>query len=149
MDSNARPRKPVLLHVEDDDATAFLLRLALREISLDVDVFRTCDGEDAIKFLTRTGVFAAAPPPDIVVLDLHLPKKNGHDVLTEVRQQSALHGLPVVMLTSSRVPKDRERALLLGANEYIYKPTDLEGFLGVATQILRYLPFPTTAIESS
>src|SRR5690349_8454307 len=102
MPSDERRRNPVVLHVEDDDATAFVLRLALRELHVNVDVFRTCDGEDAIAFLARQGVFSEAPEPDVVVLDLHLPKKSGHDVLTEIRRQSALRHLPVVMLTSSR-----------------------------------------------
>lgn len=140
MHSDARSRRPVLLHVEDDDTTAFLFRFALREIQVDVDVFRTCNGEDAIWFLTQQGAFANAPQPDIVVLDLHLPKKNGHDVLAEIRRQSAMQHLPVIMLTSSRVPRDRERALLLGVNEYIYKPEKLDEFFEVAKQTLKYLP---------
>lgn len=103
-------------------------------------MFRTCNGEDAIWFLTQQGAFANAPQPDIVVLDLHLPKKNGHDVLAEIRRQSAMQHLPVIMLTSSRVPRDRERALLLGVNEYIYKPEKLDEFFEVAKQTLKYLP---------
>jgi two-component system, chemotaxis family, response regulator Rcp1 len=112
MDTDVRPGRPVLLHVEDDDATAYLFRLALRQVNADVDVFRTCDGQDAIWFLTRNGVFDKAPHPDIIVLDLHLPKKNGHDVLSEIRQQSACRHVPVIMLTSSRrTTRPREGAL--------------------------------------
>jgi chemotaxis family two-component system response regulator Rcp1 len=139
MDTDVRPARPVLLHVEDDDATAYLFRLALREVNADVDVFRTCDGQDALSFLTRNGVFEKAPQPDIIVLDLHLPKKHGLDVLTEIRQQSAFRHVPVIMLTSSRLLRDREKALSLGANEYIFKPKDWDGFAEVAELVVRFL----------
>ena len=68
------------MHVEDDDTCAYALSCALRELNADVDVFRLCDGEDAVLFLTRAGIFANAPRPDVIVLDLNLPKKNGHEV---------------------------------------------------------------------
>jgi two-component system, chemotaxis family, response regulator Rcp1 len=130
---------PVLLHVEDDDATAYLFHLALHECNVNVDVFRSCDGENAISFLTRQGIFEHAPVPDLVVLDLNLPKKHGHDVLADIRKQSALQNLPVIMLTSSRLAADRERSLSLGANEHLVKPSTVEEFSVVIEQILGYL----------
>jgi hypothetical protein len=69
MDKDLRPERPVLLHVQDDDATSYLFRLSVRQVDADVDVFRTCDGQDAIWFLTRNGSFEKAPQPDIIVLD--------------------------------------------------------------------------------
>ncbi len=131
---------PVLLHVEDDDATAYLFRLGLRECNVKVDVFRSCDGENAISFLKRQGIFEHAPAPDLVVLDLNLPKKHGHDVLADIRKESALQNLPVIMLTSSRLATDRERSLSLGANEHLVKPSTVEEFSIIVEQIRRYLP---------
>ena len=127
------------MHVEDDDTCAYALSFALREQNADVDVFRLCDGEDAVLFLTRAGIFANAPRPDVVVLDLNLPKKNGHEVVVEVRKQADLQHVPVIMLSSSLRPQDRERALSLGANGYIHKPADLHGFTAVAIRVLQFI----------
>jgi DNA-binding response OmpR family regulator len=139
--------KPVVLHVEDSDATAYLLRYALREQKADVDVFRLCDGEDAILYLTRKGVFADAPRPAVIVLDLELPKKHGHEILIENREEASLQHVPVIVFTSSVRAADREKALALGADHYFYKATDLETFTVVSQQILGYL-HPTQAPTS-
>jgi chemotaxis family two-component system response regulator Rcp1 len=149
MNSDGIRLTPVLLHVEDDDSIAYLLRLALHEIRVDIDVFRTCNGEDAIAFLTRNGVFGRAPIPDIVVLDLNLPKKNGHDVLTEIRRQIAFRHLPVIMLTSSSAPEDRERAIALGANEYVLKPKNMAEFFMVANRIAAYIEAASSPAPNS
>jgi DNA-binding response OmpR family regulator len=140
-------QKPVVLHVEDSDAMAYLLRYALREEKADVDVFRLCDGEDAIRYLTRTGVFAEAPRPSVIVLDLELPKKHGHEILTEIRNEASLQHVPVIVFTSSVREADREKALALGAKHYFYKTSDLEAFTAVSRQILDYL-HPTLASNS-
>lgn len=87
-----------MLHVEDNEAEAYLFRSALFEYQIDVAVFRVCDGHAAVEFLTRKGIYTNAPIPDLVVLDLNLPKKNGRDVLRELRQESALQHLPDVDL---------------------------------------------------
>jgi chemotaxis family two-component system response regulator Rcp1 len=136
--------KPVVLHVEDSDATAYLLRYALREQKADVDVFRLCDGEDAILYLARTGVFVEAPRPTVIVLDLELPKKHGHEILAEIRKEASLRHVPVIVFSSSVRAADREKALALGANHYVYKTGDLETFTALSRQILAYLP-PTLA----
>jgi two-component system response regulator len=131
--------KPVLLHIEDDDVAAYLFRVALRENGVEVDVFRLCDGQDALLFLTRTGIFSGAPRPDAVVLDLHMPKKGGHDVLAELRAETSLQDLPVIMFTSSIRREDKEKALALGANGYVQKTADLDSFANAAKQVLRYI----------
>jgi two-component system, chemotaxis family, response regulator Rcp1 len=131
--------KPVVLHVEDSDSMAYLLRYALREQKADVDVFRLCDGEDAMLYLACKGVFAEAPRPDVIVLDLELPKKHGHDILVEIRDEASLQNVPVIVFTSSVRAADREKALALGAKHYFYKTTDLEAFTAVSRQILAYL----------
>jgi CheY-like chemotaxis protein len=135
--------KPVVLHVEDSDATAYLLSCALRELKADVDVFRLCDGEDAILFLARKGVFAEAPRPAVIVLDLDLPKKHGHEILVEIREEASLQHVPVIVFTSSVRAADREKSLALGAKHYFSKTSDLETFTAVSRQILRYFhPMP-------
>lgn len=136
---NSSSNTPVVLHVEDDDGAAYLFRTVLRDQAADVEVFRLCNGEDGILFLRRTGVFADAPRPNIVVLDLHLPKKNGHEILAEIRQAADLQGVPVIMFTSSVLPGDRQEAMSLGATDYVSKAGNLEGFTVVAEQILKYV----------
>jgi len=131
--------KPVVLHVEDSDATAYLLRFALREQNADVDVFRLCDGEDAILYLAREGVFAEAPRPGVIVLDLDLPKKHGHEILVEIRAEASLQQVPVIVFSSSVRAADREKSLALGARHYFCKTGDLETFTAVSRQILDYL----------
>jgi two-component system response regulator len=139
---------PVVLHVEDSDAMAYLLRYALRQLRADMDVFRLCDGEDAILYLTRKGVFADAPCPSVIVLDLELPKKHGHEVLVEIRAEASLQDVPVIVFTSSVRAADRDKALALGANHYFYKTSDLDTFTAVSRQILDYL-YPPRGGESS
>jgi DNA-binding response OmpR family regulator len=134
--------KPVVLHVEDSDAMAYLLRFALRQQKADVDVFRLCDGQDAILYLARKGIFAEAPRPSVIVLDLELPKKHGHEILVEIREEASLQHVPVIIFSSSARAADREKALALGANHYFYKTSDLETFTAVSRQILDYL-YPT------
>jgi CheY-like chemotaxis protein len=129
---------PVVLHVEDNDAAAYLLRFCLREQKADVDVFRLCDGHDAILYLTRKGVFEEAPVPAVIVLDLDLPKKHGHEILVEIREEARLHDVPVVVFTSSVRVADREKSLALGANHHLYK-SDIESFHALARQIVEYL----------
>ena len=131
--------KPVVLHVDDNDAMACLLRYALRQKKVDVDVFRLCNGEDAMLYLARMGTFVGAPHPAVVVLDLSLPKKHGHEILAEIRQDASLQHVPVIVFTSSVRAADRERSLALGANHYFYKG-DLKTFAAVSQQILDYLP---------
>jgi DNA-binding response OmpR family regulator len=137
MDDNAK--KPVVLHVEDDDGCAYLLRLALREENANIDVFRLCDGVDAILFLNREGVFADAPHPDVVVLDLNLPQKDGHEIVAEIRRQADLQDLPLIMFSSSSRREDKEKALGLGANHYFEKSSQFESFTDVALQVMAYI----------
>jgi chemotaxis family two-component system response regulator Rcp1 len=130
--------KPVVLHVEDSNAMAYLLRHALWQKKADVDVLRLCDGADAMLYLTRVGVFVEAPLPAVIVLDLELPRKHGHEILAEIRQEARFRHVPVIVFTSSVRAADRERSLALGANHYFYKG-DLKTFAAVSQQILLYV----------
>ena len=135
---NGTSKKPVVLHVEDSDATAYLLSYVLRQQNADVDVFRLCDGDDAIRYLVRKGVFTEAPRPAVIVLDLDLPKRHGHEILLEIREEASLQNVPVIVFTSSSRATDREKSLALGAKHYFCKTGDLETFAAVSRQILDY-----------
>jgi two-component system response regulator len=120
----------VLLHVEDDDATSYLLGVALNEIGIRVKLHRVSDGDSALRFLRREDEYAAAPTPDLVLLDINLPKKSGLDVLSEIHHNPVLSRIPVVVFTSSSLTREKEQVLSLGAQEFITKPSTFEGFLG-------------------
>src|SRR5258708_1345920 len=92
---------PVMLYVEDEDAAVFLLETALKEMKIDVELRRVSNGEDALAFLNRSGPYRAAPRPDLVLLDLNLPRKGGLEVLAEVQSKETLRDLAVIVFTSS------------------------------------------------
>jgi DNA-binding response OmpR family regulator len=114
----------LVLYVEDDDATAYLFQRALVESGTRVHVFRVRDGEEATAFLIRDGLYRDAPIPDLVVLDIGLPKKTGFDVLESIRSEERLKDVAVVMLTASTSHRDRQKALRLGAREFFVKSSD-------------------------
>jgi CheY-like chemotaxis protein len=124
-----------ILYVEDSDAMAYLFQRALEHTGTDVRLYRVADGESALTFLHRQDVFQSAPRPDIVVLDLNLPKKSGFEVLEEIGGSDALKELPVVVFSSSSRPADRERALALGARAFFLKASELEDFVATAKSI--------------
>jgi two-component system, chemotaxis family, response regulator Rcp1 len=117
---------PTLLHVEDEDGSAFLFRTAVREAGLPVLVFRVSNGEEALLFLRRTGPYTHAERPRLIVLDLNLPKIDGMAVLTRIRNDESLRNIPVVVLSTSSRPADKEKALALGARHYIVKPDSFD-----------------------
>jgi two-component system, chemotaxis family, response regulator Rcp1 len=119
----------VLLYVEDDDAAFFAMQLTLREAQADIELHRAADGEQALAFVRRKNSYAQAPRPDLIVLDLNLPKKSGMQVLAELKSDESLCSIPVIMFSSSRRELDQDRSLQLGAQEYLTKPSNLEGFI--------------------
>jgi DNA-binding response OmpR family regulator len=119
----------VLLYVEDEDAAVFLLETALKEAELDVALFRVADGEEALAFLRKSGAYQQMPRPDLVLLDLNLPRKNGLEVLSEMKASSELNSLAVVVFTSSSLAIDKRKSMALGAQDYITKPASFDGFV--------------------
>jgi CheY-like chemotaxis protein len=119
----------VLLYVEDEDAAVFLLETALKEAEINLTLHRVSDGEEALAFLRRAGSYAKAPRPDMILLDLNLPRKTGHEVLSEMRDDSDLHEIPVVIFTSSSAPSDKRKSIALGAKKHITKPSSFDGFV--------------------
>jgi len=93
------------------------------------------DGEQALQFLYRTGEYASAPRPSLILLDLNLPRRDGLEVLAELKQDAGLRVIPVVILTTSQSDEDIMRSYALHANAYVSKPVDVERFMDVIRQI--------------
>jgi chemotaxis family two-component system response regulator Rcp1 len=136
MSSNGNGHKAIeILLVEDNPGDVRLIIEAMREAKLDNRFHVVEDGVEAMQFLRREGRFGDAPRPDLILLDLNLPKKDGRAVLAEVKADPALKRIPVVVLTTSQAEEDVLRAYDLHANCYITKPVDMEQFMKVVAQI--------------
>lgn len=131
--------KRVLLHVEDEDAAVFLLKTALEESNIDAELHRVSDGEQALAFLRRAGAYAKAPVPDLILLDLNLPRATGFDVLESLARDNSLPRPRTVVFTSSSLPSDREKALQLGASDFVTKPANLDHFIQAVASICGFL----------
>jgi len=127
--NNFAMNQRVLLYVEDEDAAVFLLETALKEADIDVRLYRVADGDEALAFLRKLGPYSDMPRPDLVLLDLNLPRRNGLEVLSEMRNSEDLRSLAVVVFTSSSLAVDKRKSLALGAQEYITKPSSFDGFV--------------------
>lgn len=124
-----------ILLVEDSPSDADLTQQALIEGKIDNNLHRVKDGVEALAFLRREGEYAQAPRPDLILLDLNLPKKSGLEVLREIRADPTLHSLVVVILTASHEERDIIEAYGLNTNAYITKPVDFDQFAQVVKQI--------------
>lgn len=125
----------MILLVEDNPADVRLTAEAFKDSELDYELWAARDGVEAMAYLRREGEFQGAPRPDIVLLDLNLPRKDGREVLEEMKADPQLRRIPVVVLTTSRAEHDLMRAYDLHANCYLTKPVDFDQFRGVVTQI--------------
>jgi CheY-like chemotaxis protein len=130
-----RSRPVEILLVEDNLGDARLTQEALKEGKIRNNLHHAKDGVEALQFLRREGGHAAAPTPDIVLLDLNLPKKDGRQVLAEMKADEALKTIPVVVLTTSEAEQDILRSYELHANCYVTKPVDLEKFISIVRAI--------------
>lgn len=124
-----------ILLVEDSPGDVRLTMEALKEAKVANRLHVARDGVEAMAFLRRQGAHAAAPRPDVILLDLNLPRKDGREVLEEVKQAPELRCIPVVVLTTSRAEEDVAQAYNLAANCYITKPVDFDQFLQVIRSI--------------
>lgn len=125
----------VILLVEDNPGDVDLTIEALRDAKVTNDLYVVRDGVQALAFLHRNGTYATAPRPDLILLDLNLPKKDGREVLAEIKDDAILHSIPVVVLTTSRADADVLTAYDLHANCYITKPVDFQQFIHVVQAI--------------
>jgi two-component system response regulator len=124
-----------VLLVEDSPGDVRLTREAFKDAKVHINLSVACDGAEAMVFLKREGIHADAPRPDLILLDLNLPKKSGREVLEEIKEDPVLMSIPVVILTTSASEQDILRSYLLHANCFITKPVDLDGFLKVVKSI--------------
>jgi chemotaxis family two-component system response regulator Rcp1 len=124
-----------VLLVEDSSGDVRLTREAFKDAKVFINLSVAPDGAEAMAFLKREREYANAPRPDLILLDLNLPKKDGREVLAEIKASPTLGSIPVVILTTSASEADILRSYRLHANCYIAKPVDLEGFLTVVKSI--------------
>ncbi len=128
-----------ILLVEDDPGDAGLVRIAVRKGPHHVTIHHVKDGDEAMAFLRRAGGdFAQAPRPDIMLLDLNLPGRSGHEILEEVKSDTDLRKIPVVVLSTSEAERDVLRAYQAGANSFVSKPMDVEDFTRAIHSIENY-----------
>src|SRR6202165_1074307 len=124
-----------VLLVEDSAGDVRLTREAFKDAKVHINLHVASDGIDAMAFLRREGEHANVPRPDLILLDLNLPKKDGREVLEEIKESPTLKSIPVVILTTSASETDIQGSYLHHANCYITKPVDLDGFLKVVKSI--------------
>lgn len=124
-----------ILLVEDNPGDARLAMEAFKDAKVRNNLSIVGNGEAAMDFLRRSGVYDAAPRLDLILLDLNLPRKSGREVLEEIKSDPDLHRIPVVVLTTSQAEDDIARAYDLNANCYITKPVDLDEFFAVVRTI--------------
>lgn len=124
-----------ILLVEDNPADAKLTLLALQKMKLSNQVKVVKDGAEAMAYLRKEGPYSGAARPDLILLDLNLPKKSGHEVLTEIKGDESLRRIPVIILTTSEDEKDIFKTYEHHANSFITKPVDMDGFLTIVKAI--------------
>lgn len=128
-----------ILLVEDEPADANLVRAALKENKVFCNLHHVTDGVEALDFLRREGESnRTAPRPDLILLDLNMPRMNGCEFLSIVKSDEALAAIPIVVLTTSDAERDVSAAYKLGASSYITKPVDMERFIAAIGQIDSY-----------
>ncbi|MBT3785577.1 response regulator [bacterium] len=137
-----------ILLVEDNPGDVRLAKTALKEAEFENHISVAKDGVEALSFLRQEGQFEQAPRPDIILLDLNLPRKSGHEVLEEIKADENLKRIPVVVLSTSSSEEDVSQSYYLRANCYVSKPVDLDEYLETLKTIGLYwssvvtLPIP-------
>ena len=127
-----------MLIVDDDDADTLMIEEALQAAPVVPNIHRVSDGQEALDFLHREGEYAHAPRPDLVLLDLNMPRVSGHDVLAAVKSDADLKAIPIVVLTTSEADADIAASYGRHANAFVTKPLDYESFETVVGVINRF-----------
>ncbi len=128
-------RRLAVLVVDDDPGDVLLIQEALESVGHTRAPHVAVDGDEAMSFLRRTDVHASAPRPDVVLLDLNMPGKNGRQVLAEIKTDPHLQTIPVLIFTTSQDPRDIMSSYSMHANAYITKPINFDDFSGVVARI--------------
>lgn len=131
-------RVATILLVEDNDDHAELMKIGFEDAHFAVDLHHVRNGEECMAFLRQEGKYAGAHRPDLVLLDLNMPRMDGREVLGHMKQDNDLQSIPVVVLTSSESNADISEAYKLGCNSYIAKPVDFVGLSKVVQSITDY-----------
>jgi CheY-like chemotaxis protein len=130
------PTLPIhVLLVEDNPGDAHLTRIALEDGKMHIILSVVEDGVEAMAFLRKQGAYADSPHPDLILLDLNLPRKDGREVLAEIKADSLLKRIPIVILTTSQAEEDIVKAYNQCANCYISKPVDFDQFIKIVKSI--------------
>ena len=151
MANTARPISVLL--VDDDPGDVLMIEEALETIGAPRTVYVVVDGEEAVAFLRQTGQFRHAPRPDVVLLDLNMPRMDGRQVLAEVKADAKLRSIPIVVLTTSQSPADIMSSYALHANAYVTKPMNLDDLTEVVHKIdyffarIAALPSPRPMVD--
>jgi CheY-like chemotaxis protein len=140
MVTKSLPRYIEILLVEDSPADVLLTREAFEQNKILNRLYVAEDGVEAMDFLYKRGVYASVPRPDLILLDLNLPRKNGREVLAEIKADSDLRKIPIVVLTTSSAEEDVFKAYDLNANCYVVKPVGFDNFME-AMQSIRHFWF--------
>jgi chemotaxis family two-component system response regulator Rcp1 len=136
---NSKATEPVdVLLIEDNPGDVRLTKEALKDAKLKIHMHVVGDGMEAMAFLRKQGKYASSPRPDLVLLDLNLPKKDGRQVLAEIKEDPDLKRIPVVIITSSKAEEDVLKSYNLHANCYVTKPLDLDQFITVVQSIEQF-----------
>jgi CheY-like chemotaxis protein len=135
MDIDALGRPANFLLVEDNPGDVRLTQEALKSHKVQNNLHVVCDGEEALAYLRKQGKYKDAPRPDIILLDLNLPKKDGREVLADIKSDPLLKCIPVVVITSSEAEQDIIKSYNLNANCYVTKPVNLNQFIKVVQSI--------------
>ena len=135
MGTSKLGRPAEILLVEDNPGDVELTREALSDAKISNNLHVVQDGVEAMAFLRHQGRYAGAPRPDLILLDLNLPKKDGREVLTEIKEDADLRIIPVVVLTTSKADEDIMKSYRQHVNSYITKPVDFAGFTKVVKSI--------------
>ena len=130
--------RPVVLLADDDEGDRELISRAFQTCGLACDLRIAVDGGQALDYLRRNGPFASAPRPDLVLLDLNMPRVSGHEVLAQVRADEKLRVIPIVVLTTSEHDQDVIASYNLGCNGYIKKPVEANQFVQTITDAVAY-----------
>jgi CheY-like chemotaxis protein len=127
-----------ILLLEDEPSDAYLVQMALKEGKVLAHLHHVVDGREGLDFLDRTGKYVDAPRPDLIFLDLNMPRMNGSEFLAAIKADDRFKSIPVVVLTTSDVEKDVIISYRLGAASYITKPVDMPQFIKAVQQIGDY-----------
>lgn len=140
-DSKSLSKNLTVLLADDDEEDRLMARDAWRESAFAGELRFVEDGEDLMDYLRRRGRFhdaADAPAPNLVLLDLNMPRKDGREALAEIKHDPALRSIPVVVLTTSKRDEDVQRSYQAGASSFIVKPVSFEGLVTVMRELRRY-----------